>query len=298
MTCLADLHTHSTASDGQYSPAELAALARRAGVECLALTDHDTLDGLPEGREAAQRLGMTFVPGVELGAKEARYLHILGLGFDTAPSPLSRLCRLLKEGRDQRKYRILDFLAEKGLHISLEEVEAVAGGQIIARPHFARVMVRRGFVSTPREAFDRYLDTEEFQKIERFKATAEECIRAIHAAGGKAVLAHPYQLGLSDEALTQTLAWLKELGLDGLECRYPRHSPEQTAFYLRLAETFRLHVTAGSDFHGEMVKPDIQITPSVVELDWLLGEGVSRQAGRLVGKSPANRKAWSGIHNN
>lgn len=266
---LADLHTHSTASDGQYSPAQLADKARQAGVEVLALTDHDTVSGLDEAAQAGQALGLTVLRGVELGASEDRHMHILGLGLRPHCPELEALCRTLRASRDERKYRIVDFLADKGIHIDLAEVEALAGSDVIARPHFARVMVRHGYVADTREAFDRYLDTDEYQKIERFKADAAACIRVIHQGGGKAVLAHPYQLGFSDEKLALTLQTLKDSGLDGLECYYPRHTPEMVRRYLSLAKRFDLHITAGSDFHGEQVRPDTVLTPTPLELDWL-----------------------------
>ncbi|MCI8422480.1 MAG: PHP domain-containing protein [Lawsonibacter sp.] len=266
----ADLHTHSTASDGQYAPASLVQFAKARGIEVLALTDHDTLSGLEEAERAGEKLGLTVLRGVELGAKEYRNLHILGYGFSKETPGLRELCEKMRAGRDERKYRIIDFLREKGVEISLAEVEEAAGGDIISRPHFAQVMVHRGYVSTNREAFDRYLDTEEYQRIERFKADAQTCVEAIRTAGGRASLAHPYQVGLEEEDLESLVRQLKEYGLEGIECWYPRHSPEQTAFYLRLAERYGLHITGGSDFHGEKVKPDIQLAAWELEMDWLL----------------------------
>lgn len=269
MTQLADLHTHSTASDGQYPPTELVKQAKEAGVEVLALTDHDTINGLEEAVAAGQAQNLTVLRGVELGASEDRHMHILGLGFQAECPQLAQLCRTLKASRDERKYRIVDFLAQKGVHIDLAEVEAQAGGDVIARPHFAQVMLRHGYVSSIREAFDRYLDTDEYQKIERYKASAAECIHVIHQSGGKAVLAHPYQLGFSDEKLERTLQTLKDSGLDGLECYYPRHTPEMVQHYLTLAKKYNLSVSAGSDFHGEAVRPDTHLTPTPLELNWL-----------------------------
>ncbi|WP_191399492.1 PHP domain-containing protein [Flavonifractor sp. An306] len=266
----ADLHTHTTASDGQYTPRQLVCRARAAGIGCLAITDHDTTGGLDEGLRAGAELGLTVIPGVELGAKEDRHLHILGLGFGAEHPALEALCRTLQASRAERKFRIVDFLREKGMDIPLAEVEALAGGGLVARPHFARVMLERGYVSSLREAFDRYLDTEEYQTIERFKAEAKDCIAAIHADGGKTVLAHPCQLGYPDEKLEALLAQLKEVGLDALECHYPQHTRAQTAWYLKLANMYGLHVTAGSDFHGERVKPDVSLMPTELELDWLL----------------------------
>ena len=133
------------------------------------------------------------------------------------------------------------------------------------------MMVRRGYVQTNREAFDRYLDTEEYQRIERFKADARTCAEAIKASGGRVSLAHPYQVGLPDGDLAELVRRLADWGLDAIECYYPRHTPAQTAFYLELARRYGLHVTGGSDFHGERVKPDIPLTGWALETDWLLG---------------------------
>lgn len=265
----ADLHTHSTASDGEYTPAALVRLAQKAGITCLALTDHDTIDGVEEAIITGVDCGLHVLRGIELGAQENRYLHILGLGLTENSPEMNELCRKLRNGRDERKYRIADFLKEKDVPISVDEVEAFAGGKVVARPHFARLMVQHGYVSSVREAFDRYLDTEEYQQIERFKADAITCIQTIHAAGGKAVLAHPYQLSLTNERLEKLIRQLKGVGLDGLECWYPRHTPEMVQYYLSLAKKYELHISGGSDFHGATIQPDTILQPIKLELDWL-----------------------------
>ncbi len=264
-----DLHTHTTASDGQYAPAKLVELAQKAGVQYLAVTDHDTVDGVEEAVTAGEKQGIQVLRGVELGASEDRNLHILGLGLQSGSTPLGELCETLRKSRDERKYRIISFLKEKGVEISLEEVEALAGGKVVARPHFARVMLQHGYVSTTREAFDRYLDTDEYQRIERFKAGAAQCIEAIHQAGGKAVFAHPYQLQYEEKQLENMVCSLKEYGIDGMECYYPKHTPEMVEQYLQLAKKYNLHVTAGSDFHGEQVHPDMPLTPISLEIEWI-----------------------------
>lgn len=269
MNVTADLHTHSTASDGQYTPSELVRLAQSRGIGVLALTDHDTLDGLEEAVQAGNALGLRVVPGVELGAREHRNLHILGYQVRLDAPELQKMCAELKRGRDERKYRMIAFLREKGVVLSLAEVEELAGGEIIARPHFAQAMVRRGYVQTTREAFDRYLDTEEYQRIERPKPDARTCVETIKGAGGKVSLAHPYQVGLDDVSLETLVKKLAGYGLDALECYYPKHTPEQQAFYLRLAQKYHLHMTGGSDFHGERVKPDISLAKIPLELGWL-----------------------------
>lgn len=266
---IVDLHTHSTASDGQYTPTELIHLAKHQGLDVLALTDHDTMDGLDEAIRTGEQVGLRVVRGIELGAQEHRNLHILGYGFSPSSPHLSALCEKLRASRDERKYRIIDFLKEKGVNIALEEVEELAGGAVIARPHFAQVMVKRGFVSSNREAFDCYLDTEEYQRIERFKADARTCIETIHADGGKVSLAHPYQLHMEDPNLEQLLRELVGYGLDAVECFYPKHTPQQTEFYCTLTRKYGLHITGGSDFHGERVKPDISLASLKLNLDWI-----------------------------
>ncbi len=272
MSALCDLHTHTNASDGQYTPAELMELAKRRGLSVLAVTDHDTIAGVNEAMDVGSRLGLRVIRGVELSAKEYHNFHILGYGFRDGDTELARLCEKFRAGRDERKYKIVEFLREKGVDIDLAEVDELAGGEVIARPHFAQVLVRHGYVSTNREAFDRYLDTDEFrQRVKRFKADAKTCVEAIKAAGGKASLAHPYQTGLPDGELEALVGRLKGWGLDAIECYYPKYSVEQQTFYIHLAEKYRLHTTGGSDFHGERVKPDVELAALALALDWLLG---------------------------
>ena len=269
---IADLHTHSTASDGQYTPSELVKLAKDQEIEVLALTDHDTIAGIDEAMSSGDALGLQVIRGVELSAEEHHSFHILGYGFRDGDTELFRLCERLRAGRDERKYKIIDFLREKGIDIDLTEVEGLAGGEVIARPHFARILVNRGYVSTNREAFDRYLDTEEFRKrVKRFKADSCACVEAIKSAGGKVSLAHPYQMGLPDDELEALVAHLKDWGLDAIECYYPKYTRSQQEFYLHLAEKYRLNRTGGSDFHGEKVKPDVQLARWPLELEWLIG---------------------------
>ena len=267
---LCDLHTHTTASDGQYTPTELVGLAKNRRLSVLAVTDHDTIAGVNEAQRAGEALGLTVIRGVELSAREYPNFHILGYGFRDGDTELARLCEQLRAGRDERKYKIVDFLREKGVDIDLSEVEELAGGEVIARPHFALVMVKHGYAATNREAFDRYLDTEEFrQKVKRFKADARTCVEAIKAAGGKVSLAHPYQMGLPDSELEELVSCLKGWGLDAIECHYTKYTPSHQEFYLRLTEKFQLHRTGGSDFHGEKVKPEVELAALELELDWL-----------------------------
>jgi len=265
----ADLHTHSTASDGQYAPAELARLVKNRGAEVWALTDHDSVNGVSEAVEAGEGLGLKVIRGVELSADDYLNLHILG--YDFSVPALRDWFDSLQGGRNDRKYRIRDFLRRKGLEIPLEEVDAEAAGGSVGRPHFAMVMLRLGYVKTRKEAFDLYLDTPEFQEIERgTKPSARECVERLKAAGGKISLAHPYQIVLNGESLDELVKRLKGYGLDAIECYYPIHTSEQTVEYLALAKKHGLHVTGGSDFHGEKRKPDHPLAAWELELDWLI----------------------------
>lgn len=264
-----DFHIHTTASDGQYSPTEIIKLAKKNGLECIAITDHDTISGLEEACKAGKHSKIRVLNGIEFGTEEHRYLHILGLNIDRTSSDLQKLCLELEKSRNERKYRIINYLKEKDIIIFLEEVEKISGGNIIARPHFAQVLVNKGYVKSTREAFDKYLDTEEYQKIERKKANAKECIEVIHKAKGKAILAHPYQLKYNEKKLDDLVKNLVGYGLDGIECYYPLHSETQIQYYLELVKKYRLIVSAGSDFHGEKVKPDIKLANDDINIDWI-----------------------------
>lgn len=256
-----DLHIHSTASDGQYTPAQVVELAQKAGVTTLSLTDHDTTAGLSEAARAARSLGLTFFRGIEL---DCRYpgiggnFHMLGYEIDPAHPALAECCRDFAQQRRERADRIFTYLADLGMPLDRSAVEEKAAG-VIGRPHFARAMVEAGYVADTREAFDRFLDTEDFQRIDRPKPHPKEAIDRIRQAGGTAVLAHPVQLKLGDRTLRSLLEELKGYGLAGVECYYSTHTPEQTARYLALAEELGLLVSAGSDFHGEQVKAGIAI---------------------------------------
>lgn len=269
MICKADLHTHSTASDGQYIPAELAELVKKRGTKVWALTDHDSVAGTEDAKAAAEQLGLQFIQGVELSADDYLNLHILGYGCSS--SAIQAWFDSLQGGRNDRKYRIRDYLRTKGLEIPLNEVDEEAAGGSVGRPHFAMVMLRHGYVATRKEAFDLYLDTPEFQQIEKgTKPSAQTCVEKIKEAGGKVSLAHPYQIVLNGETLEELVKRLKSYGLDAIECYYPIHSREQTAEYLALAKKFDLHITGGSDFHGEKNKPEHPLAAWELELDWLL----------------------------
>lgn len=265
---IADLHTHSNVSDGQYSPAELVGLAKERGIEVLALTDHDAIDGADEAMAAGERLGVRVVRGVEFSADDHLYLHILGYNF--SPERLRAFLDGLQKRWEDRKRTIHEYLRGRGINVDLREVEKLSQGKMVGRPHFARAMLNAGLVKTRSEAYDLYLDTPEFHSIDTGRPSAETCVKTLKEAGAKVSLAHPYQIVLQGETLEELVRRLRGYGLDAIECYYTKHTPEQRVEYLRLAEKYNLHVTGGSDFHGEKTKPSYPLTGLELELGWLL----------------------------
>lgn len=255
-----DLHTHSRYSDGTESPADLVAIAKAAHVRALALTDHDSAAGVPEFLEACREAGVVGLGGVEVSANhEGGTLHILGLGINPEDEALGDALAEVRDGRSERNMRILEKLQDLGFSITLDEVLDLAGEDIVGRPHFARVMVARGWVDSVDEAFKRYLERGCPAYVDRFRLQPEEAMSLIRGAGGVPVMAHPTTAVQTPEELPALVTDLAEKGLGGIEAYYPDHSPETTEECLRLARRHSLLVTGGSDFHGEDVKPGIRI---------------------------------------
>jgi hypothetical protein len=245
-----DLHLHSTFSDGTRTPEELALLGKRRGLRVMSLTDHDTVSGIPRFLRGCRRYGLRGLAGVELSAEAPYTMHILGYAFDPASKDLGTALEQLRRGRDQRNARILENLEKLGMPLAMEEVLREAGGEVLGRPHFAKVMVRRGYAKNTDEAFARYLERGKPGYANRDRLSPEACIRLISSAGGVAVLAHPVQTGLDDDALEVLLQKLRDQGLWGLESLYAMHTPEQQLRYLRMGDRVGLYPTGGSDFHG------------------------------------------------
>lgn len=255
-----DLHIHTTYSDGQYSPTETMRMAYEAGVTVTAVSDHDTVAGIAEAKAAAEQYGMIFFPGIEISVQGGKELHILGYGIDPENATLRSFCRKHAEERKERCTKMLAYLQNLGVNMTLNDVRRCNDGKTSGRPHFARTLVTLGYAESVQDAFEKYLTTPEFYAhVERPKPTPEEGIHAISAAGGVAVLAHPHQLKLDDQKLDALVQQLKAVGLQGIEAYYSRHTPEQTAFYLKLAQKYQLLYTCGSDFHGPVIKPEIAI---------------------------------------
>ena len=254
-----DLHMHSTASDGEHTPHELVSMAKAAGIAVMALTDHDTVNGIAEARAAAREAGIVFVPGVELSIDGWRELHMLGYGVDEKDAAFCAYLKALADDRVARGKRIVAYLAEMGVELSYEEILEQTNG-VVARPHIAKEMVRRGYVKDVEEAFRKYLATEAFfRRDKRLRPSLKEGIEWIRAVGGVAVLAHPFSLKCTRGELDAIVKQAVSYGLGGLECEYSRYDEEKRVFLRDLAKKYGLIATRGSDYHGERVRPDVRL---------------------------------------
>jgi predicted metal-dependent phosphoesterase TrpH len=254
-----DLHSHSTASDGSDSPGDLMALAKRQGLTALALTDHDTVEGLAEARAAAEDVGVRLVGGCELSCEVGTAtMHLLVYFLADTPGPLQDRLSGLQAARADRNERIVDVLREHGLDVTLQEILDEAGRGSVGRPHVAGVLLRKGYVSSVEEAFDVWLGNGKPAYLERERLLPAEAIALAHASGAVAVLAHPTSLGFDGPERDRFVASLADDGLDGMECEYGRYAPALRAELRTLADRLGLAVTGGSDYHGRY-KPDLAL---------------------------------------
>ncbi len=274
---LLDLHTHSTASDGQYTPEELARMVKEKEIALWALTDHDTVAGVPQAREAAKGYGLPFVSGIEISTRRGVEIHILGYGIDEQHPQLLKSCQNYQQERLSRGQRICDYLVTRGVEIKLEEALEEAAGTSLVRPHFAKVMVKKGYVKTVSEAFERYLETYQFHQVTDGKLPdPADAISTIHACGGIAVLAHPGQIKLGNRGRDELIHELIESGLDGIEVYHSGHEYAQKKHFYELALEQQMIITAGSDFHGEKLKPSVKLGMKVEEKKLRYCEGYER----------------------
>lgn len=255
-----DLHTHSTASDGSFTPREVVRLAREGGLRAMALTDHDTIDGLAEAMAAGEEYGVEVIPGVEISAYfPGGNMHILGLFIEYTDGLLDQRLAVLKQARADRNPQIVAKLNSLGIPITMEQVERLSGGGQVGRPHIARALLEGGYIRSFSEAFDKFLGNHGPAYVEKFRFPPKEAIAMIREAGGIPALSHPFTLELgSAYALKNLLMELKDLGLAGIEVFYSDHTQEQVALYLKMARELGLLITGGSDFHGQN-KPEVTL---------------------------------------
>lgn len=256
---LIDLHVHSTASDGSLTPTEVVNRAAGLGLTAMALTDHDTVSGIDEALKAAKDLDMEVIPGIEVSCiYKEKEIHILGLYIDhTNPELFS----FLKEASRKRYDRNMEMLAafnKDGFEITVEDLHCGNPKTVITRAHFARALLKRGYVSSVDQAFRKYLNPDRPYYRSRELITPEEVLNALQAAGGFPVLAHPLQYKLGWAGTEELVSMLKEHSLCGLECFHSSNNQDESGKLRKLAKKYALAPTGGSDFHGA-AKPDIEI---------------------------------------
>lgn len=254
-----DLHTHSNASDGSCSPAEVMEAAAAAGLAAVALTDHDTMKGVPEAMEAAEKLNIECIPGIELSAVYGdREVHIVGLFLDFRDSLLAERLADFQRIRERRNQQMIAKMQSAGVDITMEKVRALEGDAVITRANLARYLVHIGYAASIKEVFDKYLSPGLPFYVPKTGVTPEDAVRAICDGGGVAILAHPLLYGFTPAQLDICIERLKRCGLQGIETYYSTYSPADERDMKRLADRHHLLYSGGSDFHGT-VKPHIQI---------------------------------------
>ena len=254
-----DLHTHSTASDGALSPAELVAYAYNKGLSAIALTDHDTVAGIPAAVSAASRIGgFELIPGIELSVESRGETHVLGYFIDISSKALNGALEEIRRVRIERGYKTAENLTAAGLPVTVEEALEFSGGGAIARVHFAKLLVKKGYCTTVEEGMSEWLSPGKPGHSTMQAITAEEAVEIIRAASGDAYIAHLHTTKMAPSELYEFLKRLKEVGLSGIECFYSEYTPEMTREYYSLAESLGLLCSGGTDFHGNN-KPHIEI---------------------------------------
>ncbi len=246
-----DLHTHSTYSDGTDDPATLVRLALDAGLSALALTDHDTLDGIGEARAAAAGTSLDLIPGVELSVDwEAGPAHLLAYWVEPGVGPLPERLAEIQAGRARRNGEILAALADLGIHLSPEEIRSTPG--LVGRPHIAAALVRAGHVATLPDAFALYLAQGRPAYRPRLRLTAAEAVDLTRRSGGAAVLAHPHTVAAAADDYSAALTAFRDLGGGGIECHYPDYPADLREHLAAITRRLGMVPTGGSDYHGDL----------------------------------------------
>ncbi len=263
-----DLHLHSTASDGTEPPSGVVALAAAAGLTAIALTDHDNLDGVAEAREAADVHGIEFVAGTELSVvwESSGAVHLLVYFLEPGTGPLQDRLEWLQRARSTRNERIAERLRELGIDLSYDEVVVEAGGRGVGRPHFAALLVAKGYVADIAGAFDRYLAAGRPAYVGRERLDALDAIRLARASGAVPVIAHPHTIGISADEYRDAFRQLAGEGLGGIEAHYAEYEPAMRAHLAELSRDLGVVATGGSDFHGSY-KPGLYVGVGRGDLD-------------------------------
>ena len=253
-----DLHTHSTCSDGSMTPYELVKHAHERGLKAIALSDHDTIAGIDEAREAGREYGVEVVPAIEFSVQSDTETHILGFYIDHKGQLIQDALENINSVRWQRTVNTCNKLRELGFDVTLEEAQAIAPSGIIGRAHFARILAEKGYTQSVKEGFDKYLANGRPAYDGTQYLTAEAAVKLINDLGGVAFVAHPHLIRLDDATLRAFLLKLKEVGLCGIEGYYNEYTHEMQDYFQNLARELGLEISGGTDFHAKM-KPHIEI---------------------------------------
>ena len=252
-----DLHVHTTASDGQYTPAQIIQKAAEKNIKVIAITDHDTTAGLSEAKEEGKKLGITVVPGIEINITfPTGEFHLLGLGLKEPSKSLNIIVENVIKNRNERNKQILNIMNADGVPLTEEELYADFPGTVIGRPHFAAELVKHGIVKTRHQAFDQYLGRGRKWYVPRICTNLDEAIVAIQESGGVPVIAHPMSLYLSWGKLPDMLKECYEKGVAGIEAFHPGARVTECLRLEELGRKIGFIITAGSDFHGEKIRAD------------------------------------------
>lgn len=248
-----DLHIHTTASDGSHTPTEIVRLAARKGLKAIAITDHDTIDGITEAISEGKKIGLEVICGLELSVKLSEVnIHLLGYLFNTFDKPLAAALSDIQSARLKRNQRILEKLQNLGIPLDSAELQKVSVTGQTGRPHIAKLLINKGVVATMDEAFEKFLGQHAAAYEPRKIYEVGEAIQLIKNAGGITVLAHPLQIERSGEDVFQVIEELITRGLDGIEVYYPNHSKAFRKQLLNIVKKKSLLATGGSDFHGDI----------------------------------------------
>ena len=256
-----DLHTHSTYSDGTLTPTELLELAYKKKIKALAISDHDSIDGLAEGREAAKNYNIRFINAIELSAfVDEQEIHILAYFFHDQLEAIAKSLDKIKSQREERNKEMASQFAKHGLDINYNDITNTGNGNVITRAHFAKVLLEKNYVQTFDEAFKKYLSANSPHSVyvERVRMSAKDAISLIRSARGIPVLAHPVRYGLDIRGIESLIIQLSAVGLLGVEAQYSTYNKINELEITNLAKKYKLKITGGSDFHGD-IKPHIQL---------------------------------------
>jgi hypothetical protein len=245
-----DLHIHSIFSDGSYTPEEIVLTAKEKNIEFISVTDHDNLDSQKEAKLYASESKIDYITGVEISCNFDSMLDILGYNIDTNNNDLNTALEKVQNFRKNRNKIMIEKFESLGIKITKKELEEVSGGEVIGRPHFARILINKGYVKDSDEAFDIYLGDHKKAYIPKERIEIKDAIKLINNAGGVAVLAHPKYIKLNREKFSVFLDELKSYGLWGIEAYYSKNTYEENRYFSKIAKDKGLYITAGSDFHG------------------------------------------------